>query len=203
MSTTQTTPVNANMFNAYAIAVERAKQTDEYVSDDNAAVNFRPLGVSGLEPGDVFIIHRNAIFRDTKLSKAAITDPNDPNKIVKAAVDVFYAIAEIVNNSPDVLKPRDSAKVYLSTFHRTAFEYRKTEDGQLVATGRPKVSASGTFVDYLTQRATDEQGNTKPIPVADYCEKPIRVDGKVRVDVRNFDKTDLTTRNIFTFNLVE
>ena len=203
MSTTQTTPVNANMFNAYAIAIEQAKQTDELVSDDTAVVNFRPLGVSGLEPGDVFVIHRNAIFRDTKLSKAAVADPNDPNKIVKAAVNVFYAIVEIVKNSDIVIKPRESAKVYLSTFHRTAFEYRKTEDGQLVATGRPKVSASGTFVDYLTRLATDEQGNTKPIPVADYCEKPIRVDGKVRVDVRNYEKTDLTTQNIFTFNLVE
>lgn len=199
MSTTQTTPVNANMYNAYAIAIKQAEQTDEYVSDDNAAVNFRPLGVSGLELGDVFIIHRNAIFRDTKLSKAAVTDPNDPNKIVKAAVNVFYAIAEIVNSSTS----RKSAKVYLSTFHRTAFEYRKTEDGQLVATGRPKVSASGTFVDYLTRLATDEQGNIKPIPVADYCDRPIRVDGKVRVDVRNYEKTDLTTQNIFTFNLVE
>lgn len=202
MSTTQTTPVNANMFNAYAIAIERAAQTDEPV-DDNAIVNFRPVGVSGLEPGDEFIIHRNAIFRDTKLSKAAVKDPNDPDKIVKAAVDVLYAVAEIVKNSPDALKPRDSAKVYLSTFHRTAFEYKKTEDGLLVATGRPKVSASGTFVDYLSGLATDEKGNTKPIPVDKYCDKLIRVRDKVRVDVRNFDKTDLTTQNIFTFDLVK
>lgn len=202
MSQTSSTPVNSNMFNAYAIAVERAKQTDELV-DDDAVVSFRPLGVSGLEPGDEFIIHRNAIFRDTQLSKAAVTDPNDPDKIVKAAVNVLYAVAEIVTNSPDVLKPRNSAKVYLSTFHRTAFEYRKTEDGQLVATGRPKVSASGTFVDYLDDLKIDTQGNVKLIPIAEYCEKRIRVAGKVRVTVRNYEKTDLTTQNIFTFDLVK
>lgn len=203
MSTNQTTPVNQNMFNSFDLAVQAAEQVDERITDVNHAIRFRPAGVSGLEVGDEFIIDSDAIFRDKNLSKPAELDPADPTKVLKPAVDVVYAIAKILVNSPDVLRERETAKVYLSAFDRHVVEYTKSETGQLVSTGR-HIATGGTFADYLDAYAAKvaEVNGSKHIPLSEYCGKRLRVVDKVRVTTRNFAKTELITRNVFSFDRV-
>lgn len=161
----------------FAVALESANKIGVQV--DKFVGNLKALGATFLEEGDIIRVPEDfKVWKNTQLT----TDDSKP---------VCFTLVEILKGDEVV----GGKQVYPGAFNRTVYHYTKDEDGSIINMHKTFVPKGRPVDDFNTE--TNIQDAFKKI-----AGRKIKVSKAEPVETRNFERTDTTTQQVYTFEYV-